>query len=238
MQIQFNLTFIRPWSLSSSKFFQAHSLQFLLASIPLDPDSLFGKGAPCSSLAPFAPVGPGGPWGPVFPGIPWSPSAHVTAIPSITAWHPRCTWYAGHSITKGCWLLLKRKHNTVIGAREEKGYLFFWLEGELWASLRWHPGCFLGEMLLIWKINKLGWLRGTLLLWLSISYLFTNYSLHVLVLWDPQIQYFPISQNFKQNLPILNLLKTFERKFKYSENKATKDSNLMESFFLIEDNLG
>ena len=40
MQIQFNLTFIRPWSLLSSKFFHAHSLQFLLASIPLDPDSL------------------------------------------------------------------------------------------------------------------------------------------------------------------------------------------------------
>ena len=66
MQIQFNLTFIRRWSLLSSKFFQARSLQFLLASIPLDPDSSFGPGAPCSPLTPFAPVGPGGPWGPVF----------------------------------------------------------------------------------------------------------------------------------------------------------------------------
>ena len=87
MQIQFNLTFIRPWSLLSSKFFHAHSLQFLLASIPLDPDSL---------------------------------------------------------------------------------------------------------------------------------------------------DYFPISQNFKQNLPILYLWKhSSERKTKYSQNKGTKDSNLMKSFFFF-----
>ena len=148
MQIQFNLTFIRPWSLLSSKFFQAHSLQFQLASIPLDPDSPFGSGAPYSSLAPFAPVGPGGPLG---SSISWHSLVTfrpVTAIPSVTTRYPVHLVCRALHYKKMLASLKKEAWNRYIGARKEKGYLFFKV-----ASWLFFLG---GEMMLIWKINKLG----------------------------------------------------------------------------------
>jgi len=100
-------------------------LQFLIASIPLDPDSPFGPGTPCPPLTPFAPVGPGGPWGPVFPGIPWSPFAPSRPSRPSRPGIPGVPGMPGTPLQRDVDFFKKVKHDTDIVslkvAREEKG---------------------------------------------------------------------------------------------------------------------
>ena len=99
-------TLISPLSLSSFKFFHAHSFQFLVSFwtgvpsiplVPVSPGSPFCPLEPWTPVSPFAPCSPGGPVGPVIPGDPWFPSRPSRPsrpgipgepdLPCVPGWH-------------------------------------------------------------------------------------------------------------------------------------------------------